>query len=166
MTSEVIDAPPGPPHPRAITSRKEIAMSTIAQSRLLRLTLLVDGLVSGAMGLLLLAGGGLLADLLGLPETLLRGAGVVLLPFAAWVLWLGRTTQPNARGAIAVIAVNIAWVAASLLLLVAGWVTPTGLGIAFVIVQAAAVGLFAQLQHVGWRRAVLPVATAAPATTL
>jgi hypothetical protein len=160
MTSEVIDAPARSPHRRAITKRKEIAMSTIVNSRLLRYSLLADGLASGAMGLLLLAGGGLAAGLLGLPEVLLWGAGLVLLPFAAGVLWLGRELLPNLAGVRAVIGVNIAWVASSVLLLVAGWVAPSGLGVAFVIAQALAVAVFAELQYIGWRRVARRAATA------
>jgi hypothetical protein len=141
-------------------SEKEIIMSTIVNSRLLRGSLLADGLVSGAMGLLLLAGGGLAAGLLGLPEVLLRGAGLVLLPFAAGVLWLGREPLPNLAGVKAVIGVNIAWVTSSVLLLGAGWIAPSGLGIAFVVGQALAVAVFAELQYVGWRRVARRAATA------
>ena len=36
----------------------------------------------------------------------------------------------------------------------AGWVLPTALGLAFLIAQAAFVALFAELQWMGWRRAV------------
>jgi hypothetical protein len=133
-------------------SEKEITMSTIVNSRLLRGSLLADGLVSGAMGLLLLAGGGLLAGLLGLPEPLLLGAGLVLLPFAAAVLWLGREPLANLAGVKAVIGVNIAWVASSVLILVAGWIAPSGLGIAFVVAQALAVAVLGELQYLGWRR--------------
>jgi len=160
MTSEVIDAPVRSPHRLAITKGKEIAMSTIVNSRLLRGSLLADGLASGAMGLLLLAGGGLAAGLLGLPEALLRGVGLVLLPFAAGVLWLGRQPLPNPAGVKAVIVVNIAWVASSVLILVAGWLAPSGPGIAFVVGQALAVAVFAELQYIGWRRVSRRAATA------
>jgi hypothetical protein len=139
-------------------------MSTIVNRGLLRYSLIADGLASGAMGLLLLAGGGLLAGLLGLPEGLIRGAGLVLLPFAGGVLWLGRELRPNPAGVKAVIGVNIAWFVSSVLLLVAGWVQPSGLGIAFVIAQALAVAVLAELQYLGWRRVSRRAATApAPA---
>jgi hypothetical protein len=52
-----------------------------------------------------------------------------------------------------VIAGNAAWVAASALLLVGGWVTPTLLGYGFVIVQAAAVTLLAAIEYAGILRA-------------
>ncbi len=128
-------------------------MSTIDPRSPLRRVVRADGLISGAMGLVLLAGGGLMADPLGLPESLLRGAGIVLLPFAGGVLWLARQAVPNAIAVKAVIAANAAWVVLSVLVLVTGWVTPSGLGQAFVIVQGLGVAVFAELQLAGWRRA-------------
>ena len=128
-------------------------MSTIDPHLPLRRALLADGLISGAMGLMLLAGAGLVAGPLGLPENLLRGAGLVLLPFAGGVLWLARQAVPDALAVKAVIAANAGWVVLSVLLLVAGWVNPTSLGQAFVIAQALAVAVFAELQLIGWRRA-------------
>jgi hypothetical protein len=57
----------------------------------------------------------------------------------AWSVWL-------------VIGGNLVWTADSLLLLVSGWVAPTGLGMAFVAAQALAVAGFAALQWLGLRR--------------
>jgi hypothetical protein len=56
---------------------------------LLRRALLGDAIISGATGLLMLGGATLLASLLALPEPLLRYAGLVLLPFAAFVAYVG-----------------------------------------------------------------------------
>ena len=92
---------------------------------------------------------------LGLPAELLRFAGVALLPFAAIVGWLGFQDAPTRAGVRAVIATNFAWVAASVLLLVAGGVSPTGLGIAFVLFQAAVVFVLGELQLVGLRKSSL-----------
>ncbi|MGE0726318.1 MAG: hypothetical protein AB7O45_18235, partial [Alphaproteobacteria bacterium] len=90
--------------------------------------------------------------LLGLPAALLRGAGIVLLPFAALVAWLG-TRREVARGAVwAVVVVNALWAIDSIVLLLTGWVAPTGLGIAFVVFQAVVVAGFAELQWMGLRR--------------
>jgi hypothetical protein len=119
---------------------------------LLRLALLGDAAASGAMGLLALAGATLLAGPLGLPAGLLQGAGLVLLPYAAMVLWLARRPAPAAWAVWAVIGVNALWVADSLLLLASGWVAPTALGTAFVLAQALAVGGFAAAQGVGLAR--------------
>jgi hypothetical protein len=52
----------------------------------------------------------------------------------------------------ATIALNVLWVAASIGLLLSGWVAPTLLGYAFVIAQAVVVGAFAELQIIGLRR--------------
>lgn len=129
-------------------------MTTFARpSSFLRQALLADAVISGAMGLLLLLGAGFLAGLLDLPMELLRTAGLVLLPFVAFVAYVATRENP-ARGAVwAVIVINALWVVASIGLLLSGWVAPNGLGITFVIVQALAVGLFAELQYVGLRRA-------------
>ncbi len=52
----------------------------------------------------------------------------------------------------AIIALNVLWVAGSIGLLMSGYVAPTMLGHAFVIAQALAVGVFAELQFIGLRR--------------
>lgn len=118
-----------------------------------RPVLLVDAIVSGATGALLAAGAPLLESWLGLPAPLLRYAGIILLPFALVVGWLGSQAAPS-RGAVkAIIATNFAWVAASILLLVAGGVNPTALGIAFVIFQAVVVLVLGELQFMGLRKA-------------
>lgn len=123
-------------------------------SRFLRGWMLADAVISGATGLLMLAGAGLLAGLLGVPAPVMRYAGLMLLPFSAMVLYLARSPQLSAGGVRIVIALNVAWVAASILVLVAGWIEPTTLGLAFVIFQAAVVAGFAEMQVTGLRRAV------------
>ena len=130
--------------------------NALASGRLLRGALLADAAASGAMGLLMAGGAGLLAAPLGLPEPLLRIAGLVLLPWAGWVAWLGAAALPARNAVRAVVAVNLIWVADSLLLLACGrlfGVAPGALGIAFVLVQALAVLGFALLQGMALRRA-------------
>ncbi|HEY8368197.1 MAG TPA: hypothetical protein VIM86_02675 [Thermodesulfobacteriota bacterium] len=120
-------------------------------SVLLRRSLILDAVVSGVTGLLLVAGATRLAGLLGLPEALLRWAGASLLPFAAFLACLGTralTPRPAVR---AVVAYNALWAIDSVLILALGWVTPTPLGIAVVAVQAAAVAALAGAQYVGMR---------------
>ena len=127
-------------------------MSTIHPSPFLRKSLLLDAAASGATAVLLIAGAGLLDGLLGLPVALMREAGLILVPFVAFVAWVG-TREEVARGAVwTIIAANALWVVASLGLLVSGWVAPTALGYAFVIAQAAVVALFAELQYAGLKR--------------
>ena len=80
------------------------------------------------------------------------GAGLVLLPCAALLGWFaGRKTLP--RFAIyAVIGINLLWIADSIAILLMGWFAPTGLGIAFVLAQAAAVAIVTELEIIGFRR--------------
>jgi hypothetical protein len=125
---------------------------TLAPAPLLRLALLGDAAASGGMGLLLAAGGGALAGLLGLPAGLLLGAGLVLIPYAAVIAWMARRATLPAWAVWAVVGINLAWVADSVILIASGWVRPGGLGVAFVLAQAAAVGSFAALQWLGLRR--------------
>ena len=133
-------------------------MSQNHPSPFLRKALLLDAAASGATAVMLIAGAGLLDGLLGLPVALMREAGLVLVPFVAFVAWVG-TREEVARGAVsAIIAVNALWVVASIGLLASGWVAPTALGYAFVIAQATVVALFAELQYAGLRR---PMARAA-----
>ncbi len=120
---------------------------------LLTRVLLIDAGVSGATGLAMSTGAGLLAELLGLPAGLLRWAGLALIPFAAFLLWLARQ-NPVPRGAtLAVVAANLLWTGASIALLLSGRVAPTLLGTVFTLGQAVAVAGFAEFQYLGLRRA-------------
>lgn len=134
--------------------------ATDAQS--IRRALLLDATASGAMGMLLIVGAGPLETLLGLPGGLLRAVGLFLIPFAAFLIWLARRADVL-RGLVRTIVIgNVLWVLASLLLLLSGWVSPTGVGMAFVVGQAVAVAVFAYLEHrAAGRDAGLP-ATARP----
>ncbi|HEX7012934.1 MAG TPA: hypothetical protein VF161_09310 [Steroidobacteraceae bacterium] len=127
-------------------------MNSIRSFTLLRGALLADAVSSGAMGLALLAFAPALERLLQLPAGLLREAGVVLLTFAAFVGFLASRAQPP-RGAVwTVIAINAIWVIDSVLMLFTGWVEPNALGIGFVLAQAGAVAVFADLQYLGLRK--------------
>jgi hypothetical protein len=118
----------------------------------LRFALLADAAASGATGLMMIAGAGLLDGLLGLPVALMREAGLLLVPYVAFVVYVG-TRETISRPAVqATIAMNVVWVVASVGLLMSGYVAPTVLGYAFVIFQAVVVGVFAELQLIGLRR--------------
>jgi uncharacterized protein YjeT (DUF2065 family) len=124
----------------------------IQPSLLLRRAFLLDTIVSGMMALLLTFGAGTLAQLLELPEQLLRETGLFLIAYTALVGWLAtRQSMPKALVMI-VIAGNAAWTLASIALLFSGAVTPNGLGEVFVIAQAMVPGALAELQYIGLRR--------------
>lgn len=119
---------------------------------LLRLALKLDAAASGALGVLALVASPVLADVLGAPVALLAPVGVFLTTFAA-SLWFA-ASRPNVSRSAArgVVALNLLWVALSVVAVVAGWFSLTALGVAFFLVQAAAVVLFADVQFFGLRR--------------
>ena len=113
--------------------------------------LLVDGLATGATASLLIAGADVLSPLLQLPAGLLRGAGMICVPFVAWVLLLSRRSEVP-RGAITgVVAINFAWVAASAWVAFGPTWQPNSFGIVFAMAQALVVLAFAELGLMGLR---------------
>lgn len=113
----------------------------------LRRALLLDAAASGTMGVLLLLAGGLLAAPLGLPASLLRWTGAVLVPFAAYLARVATRAEVSPDAARSIIRANVAWAVGTPLLLVSGWVRPTLLGELFVVIQAVAVAGFAYLEY-------------------
>ena len=129
-----------------------IQSSSIQSSRFLRNALALDAAACAATGLLLAFGAGSLSSPLGFPAAFLTGAGLVLLPCAAILAWLAsRETLPR-LAVLTVIGINLLWVADSILILVARWFSPTGLGIGFVLAQAGAVAVITELEMIGLKR--------------
>ena len=126
---------------------------TLPVSSYLKRALTIDALMTGATALLLLLAAGVLARLLAVPEPLLRYAGIALVPFVAFVAFVARRPAVPRATILAIIGLNVAWVAASVWLLLGGRIQPNPLGYAFIIAQAVAVALFAEIQYVGLRRA-------------
>ncbi|WP_417707835.1 hypothetical protein [Pseudomonas sp.] len=124
-------------------------MNALQPTPMLRNALLFDGLLSGVTGLLLVLAAGWLGAFLELPRLLLLVAGSALLPFAALLVWLSNRAEISRQAIWAVIAVNALWVIDSLLVLAIGWLSPNLFGYAFVIAQALAVALLAELQWFG-----------------
>jgi hypothetical protein len=132
-------------------------MKNTSPNATLHSVLRIDAIASGASAVLLLVGGQMLTDFLGIPGGLLLALGIVLLVYAV-ALWLVQARPPlNPAAVQAVVAVNCLWVLASLLTVVLSWLPLTELGIAFVLVQAAAVALIADLEFIGLRRATARV---------
>lgn len=138
-------------------------MSVVQRTSLLRQALLADAIVSGATGVLMAGGATVLAELLALPEPLLRYAGLVLLPYAAFVAFVATRVHLQRPAVWAVIVINALWALESIVLLLTGWVAPNIAGYAFVLFQAGVVAVFAELQFLGLRREALkPVGTTTP----
>lgn len=126
---------------------------TVTVTPFLRNALYLDAVVSGAAAVLMAGGAGLLSPLLGLPQSLLLWAGLVLFPFVAMLVFAARRERIAHLLMIDIVALNALWVAASFGMLIAGLVEPNLLGIAFVVAQALAVTAFAVLQVVSLRAA-------------
>jgi hypothetical protein len=103
----------------------------------LRTVLALDAASCLAMAALLLALPATLSGWFGLPQALLFWAGLLLLPSAALMIGLAAMRRPHAGLTRLVILGNVAWVIASLAVPIV--LSPSGLGLAFVLVQAAAV---------------------------
>jgi hypothetical protein len=127
-------------------------MTSIRASSLLRRVLVVDAVSSGAMGVAMIAFAELLADLLQLPVDLISEAGIVLLPFAAFVGFVASRAEPARFAVWTIIALNAVWVIDSIVLLFTGWVAPNALGYSFIVAQAAAVLVFADFEYMGLKR--------------
>lgn len=121
---------------------------------LLRRSLLADAVASGGVGLLMAVAAAPLEGLLGLPAALMRGAGIFLLFYAAFVLFVGLPARISTAGARTIVAANALWAVASVLLLLSGMVQPTVLGYAFVIGQALVVAVLGLMQYNGLKSAV------------
>ena len=120
-------------------------------SSFLRRALTADAAISGATGVVMIVAADVLAGLLSVPATLLRYAGIGLIPFVVYLFYLSRRPLLAPASVWLVIALNIAWVIASGLLLLSGQIHPNAFGYAFVIGQAIAVAAFAEVQYVGLR---------------
>ena len=133
-------------------------MTSIRASSLLRRVLLVDAVSSGAMGIAMVAFAELLASLLHLPVELVSEAGIVLLPFAAFVGFVASRREPARSAVWIIIALNVVWVVDSIVLLFTGWAAPNALGLTFVIAQAAFVLVLADFEYMGLKRSAAVVA--------
>ncbi|GAB3496639.1 hypothetical protein [Amycolatopsis cihanbeyliensis] len=117
----------------------------------LRTVLRVDAVASGGLGVLLVALSGVLDDLLGLPVLLSVLAGAGLVVWAAFVGWVSVGVTPGPVREV--VLGNLVWVLASVAFAAAAWSELTGLGIAFVLAQAAVVLGLLGLQAAGLSRA-------------
>ena len=133
-------------------------MSLVSMSSLLRRALMADALLSAVAAVVLTLGAGALAQRLALPASLLLGAGLALIPWAACLVWMARKAAVPAAAVWAVIAINVLWVIDSAWVALGGVFQPNALGQVFIAVQALAVVLLAELEFVGMRRSGLAMA--------
>lgn len=118
----------------------------------LRTILFADAAASGATGLLTIVSASFLSGLLAIPAGLLFEAGLILVPYVALVLWVATRAAIPERVVEIVIALNALWTLASIALLLSGLIAPNMLGTAFILMQAAAVGILGFLQYLALAR--------------
>ena len=124
----------------------------IHPSSFLSRALLADAIFSGVSAVGLTLGASMLAPMLNLPDALLRETGLFLIAYTALVGWLAtRSSVPKAL-VLLVIVGNTAWTLGSIALLFSGAVSPNLLGQVFIVAQAIATGVFAELQYIGLRK--------------
>ncbi|MHA7133898.1 hypothetical protein [Oerskovia turbata] len=108
-----------------------------ADERGLRRAVLIDGVAGLVCAPLLVLTAVPLAEPFGLAVSLLVGTGIVLAAFGAFLWWTARRV-PLSRGAVgAVLALNVAWMLASVVVLLVA--SPTPAGVVFVVGQGLAV---------------------------
>ena len=127
-------------------------VSIIRTEAFLRRILVLDGAVSLVSGAAMLLGAQVLTSLTAIDPAVLRGAGAILLPFAALVLWTASRNTVPVWAVWTIIGINVLWTAESVVSLATGWLAPNALGTAVVIVQAVAVAILAELEMIAVRR--------------
>jgi hypothetical protein len=126
--------------------------NTLQPAKFLSFVLLADAATSGLSGALLASAAGALGPLLGIPVDLLRYVGLLFLPWAALLAYAGTRRSLPKPLVWFIIAINVIWAFESVMAIALGWLQPTTIGLAFVLAQAAAVGVIAELQFIGLRR--------------
>ena len=147
MTSDVMARRRHHDQPGAMTTTQQTRSATTADrtrdvtTPVARPLLLADAAATGLNGLAYAVAGGWIADWSGASETLVRSLGGFLLLVAAGVALLATRRPIPRRGVAALAAVNIVWVLASLDLALLGELT--ALGVAWTLLQAVVIGVFA-----------------------
>ena len=126
--------------------------TTIHPAPFLKTALLADALVSGAVAALQLLGGERLAGALSLPPALLLESGVFMLGYVVLLLGMAWSQRLWPWLVRVVVVGNVGWAIGCCVLLVLLPTSPDVLGAGFLLVQAAAVLVFAALQWTGLRR--------------
>ena len=124
---------------------------TISITPMMKKVLYLDAAMSGAAGVLMVAGSAVLAPLLEIPAGLLFWAGLALAPFVALLVLTARSAEISRLMLFDIVLVNALWVVASFAIMLAGFVQPNIFGIAFISIQALAVAGLTALQFAGLR---------------
>ena len=125
----------------------------VKKSSFLQRVVKVDGISSAVMGVLFVAGARPLAAFLGLTATWpLMVIGIALLLYGADLWFFATREELNPVWAKISIALDVAWIVASWLILLTGWPELTATGKWTVAIVADAVTVIAILKYVGLRK--------------
>ena len=124
-------------------------MKTIEPVRLLKLALFADAAASAAIAGLQLVFPALLAERLALPAVLLTESGMFLVAYALMLVGLASMARVWTAAIQLVIVGNVGWALACLVLAFSPLLSVGGLGLAFLLLQAVAVLLFAWIERAG-----------------
>ncbi|MFD3410846.1 hypothetical protein [Streptomyces cyaneofuscatus] len=116
------------------------------------MALKLDAVVTGLNGIAYLALATVLDSFFGVTTAVQYPVGAFLLLYALGVLAIGTRKEINRTGLTAVIVANVLWVVLSLVVLISGLLSPTGIGAVWIVLQSLTVGGFAALQYVGLKR--------------
>ena len=133
----------------------------LSPSLFLRRVLWLDAGVSAAVGVVMASAAAFIEGLTRLPASLLVPAGLALLPYAAYLVWLATRPAVPAAAVWVPIALNLVWAIDCALFAWVGSPAPNAFGLIFLAVQAVTVLLFAELEFIGLRRADARVNAAA-----
>ncbi|MER7492845.1 hypothetical protein ABT033_09445 [Streptomyces pharetrae] len=118
----------------------------------LRLVLRVDSVSTAVMGVVLIAAAGPLGSAMGMPVAFSTGFGIYQIGGAAALALVAGYPAIPAGLAVAVIAVNAASAVACVVVAFGDMVPLTGFGVAFMLVGALIVTVYAVLEYAGLRR--------------
>ncbi|WP_329406098.1 hypothetical protein OG563_30770 [Nocardia vinacea] len=131
-------------------------MSTlVARTDYLRTVLRLDGWGTGVFGVVMLAGAAALSGPLGLPTAWSIPFGVAMVGGGLALLLIAGYPDLVPSHAVAAIGVNMVSALALVVLPFSGLLDLTGLGVAFLLIGAVWVAVFAALEVSGVRRAGL-----------
>lgn len=122
------------------------------RSNFLRTVLALDAAACGAMGAGFAFAATGLEGPLGLSQGLMQPVGLFLVGYATLLVWLA--TRPALPRAVvwSLVGFNLLWAVESIGVLALGWAQPTTIGMGFVVAQAVAALIVAELQYLCVRR--------------
>ena len=118
---------------------------------LLRLAMRADAVLSGLVGVALIAAAGWFSELTGLPTAVAYGAGAAFVVYAIVVFLAAGLEQVRAAG-IATMVANLLFTVAAVVVVLARPVGLTTAGVVAVLAGGVYTLVFADLQYLGLRR--------------